>query len=677
MFDGESLLGGKLFNPQERSSEQEIPYALQIFQLAIDSLDNIEVEMEDEGSDSFTVSLGNVEAEDFPVGKVSTRKLPRDESGIVYYEIEEEKVDKEKKQTQTIIVRINPKNFTFQDVPKLVKEIQQEHETSMRAISGNDAQTEFERRLLINPAEVIARRYLTIAKLIDSIIEEFPELQENQQTNGQASSEETVEEKSTEIKQQQTNRQRLPIIQTHGQQLQEITNYLKQIAGQYNYELDQIDREALIPDYVRERIRGILIKERKPNSKRDQSIERLFRISLKQQFEMDMYQPAFERSAKEILRLAGLEELLNDFETKGEYRAIQDILEQTGNLERMNQLRMRLEGTEDNHEKAKIQIEIASLVNMFIYSQDYFVYKQGHYKPGEVAKSRYVQCMTIAYLQKIIWEEFFGQEILGDVTESHFFSILPLADGTYLINDGELRRLTKEGDDEVPIRDIKQFNIDTNYEQERWFVSGNFEEMYLFGLLYWEVLEKLPEDVFFAEKILLECLHLNQTNPLMLFRIASFYNTNQEHFFHATDKAERYYLQGLWLNPTNIDFYGKVISFYQDLPGPEPLIKLESLIQKILLLNTNDIFLLTELKNLYNNNVFEDQPEKLEKVLLKLMELKPGDVFVFQELKSIYESYIESFPGYQDKLIQICHNAIDGGFDPACFFQGELDSMIN
>jgi hypothetical protein len=105
MFDGESLLGGELFILQEQRSEQETPYALQIFQLAIASLDNIEVqEMEDEDGESFTASLGDAETGEFPVGQVLTRELPRDKSGIVYYEIEEEKVVSKEKQNQTIIV---------------------------------------------------------------------------------------------------------------------------------------------------------------------------------------------------------------------------------------------------------------------------------------------------------------------------------------------------------------------------------------------------------------------------------------------------------------------------------------------------------------------------------------------------------------------------------------------
>jgi len=133
-----------------------------------------------------------------------------------------------------------------------------------------------------------------------------------------------------------------------------------------------------------------------------------------------------ERSGAEFLRLTDMDSLLKIFEKELVHEGVVHLLQQKN------------KNANSPEVKTKVQKNIADFIAHFLYVKlNIFPPKLDASKPIDLATVRYANCETRAFIMYVIWQKYFNTEIFGASASSHFFAVLPLADGTYLNLDGK------------------------------------------------------------------------------------------------------------------------------------------------------------------------------------------------------------------------------------------------
>ena len=184
--------------------------------------------------------------------------------------------------------------------------------------------------------------------------------------------------------------------------------------------------------------------------------------------------------------------------------------------------------------------------------------------PSQIAEQRYANCMLVAFLQFTIWKKYFGVQIVGAKSYRHFFTILPLANDTYLRLDG-IPELLKNQKNE-PITALT--NIIQNDYKDNWFKVGQFESLFTASIYSYEALN---ENLDFYQKVELnkESLKLDPMNLNTISNLAGLYHINLTesvklfgNLENALFEIERLYKQVLKYDSNYPDIKDNLIGLY-------------------------------------------------------------------------------------------------------------------
>lgn len=178
--------------------------------------------------------------------------------------------------------------------------------------------------------------------------------------------------------------------------------------------------------------------------------------------------------------------------------------------------------------------------------------------------------MARGFLQYILFQKYFGIELLGASTTGHFFTILSLADGTYLSMDWYPEVLSK---DDKPLTKLQQHNRDTNYSSDTadYFNVGSFESIYKAEVLDWEASNK-SQPLLLRAHFLLEAIRLNPNHHNYLFSLANRYQDNLNLFAQQPEfgsqeavllRVAELYKEAIRLNPNNYKYQMFLAFFYE------------------------------------------------------------------------------------------------------------------
>ena len=489
----------------------------EVFIALVEALDNITVKTNTEIKNPFEIKLGEFIVKSVYFGRLTTTDSPDSQFNPIINEKNSNKIDKA---IQAISISVNPKLFTFQDIPKLIKCISETHNKWIEDLNRDDKLSYSNASLLsrskdrknneselwqINPGVAIAKRYLTLAKIFNRVLDGAPE-------NSISSIFRSV--------------------------IADINFFLEETAREYG--VNSVNFVEQINHINEDKIVKFLNRDRNPNSllRRLPSIIKIITNNLKEAGKQDLRSLIFELSQAEVMRLTGMDDLIKDFEESSDLK----ILE----------LKNRFENENDINKKADIQILIAQQVNNFLFNSNYFPYKKDFHKPNQIAEQRYVNCVARGFLQYTIWLKYFGIELNGASTKSHFFTILPLANGNYLHLDGKVEVL-KDGDGN-PIKKLQHRNSKTNHYAS-WFNAGNFEVM-MTSEIYSCIGNDENLDPLQREMYNFESLKLYPYNVGSLRNFAYLYMKHSEKFenkFGSKEKvlfeAQRLYLKVIELDP--------------------------------------------------------------------------------------------------------------------------------
>ncbi len=558
--------GNLVFDPDVTTEVQgkEVNTALKIFEVIAKSLDSILVVESSNLKTPYEIVLGEVKQKQVYEGRVATKKkLTRE--GYKYYEIDEINSIKVNKPVQPLILKINPKLFSFRDIPALVKELAETHNKWIDDLEeGTPEQKDLWR---MNVGIEFAKKFIAVAEILRQT--------QKPETDGQED--------------------KVSILTTHAQTIQEIATLLEEIAQSYGADLEEIKGKITqIDPLVKSKIEQILTKPRPTSGtkigseevvaeRRLRAILKLVEKGIAETERHSLESSFFDRAAAEVLRLTGMDQLLEDFEREvktdktiqvlktdldtelTELQALQKRLQQLqqsqgqeSKSEEISEIQQKIENQKQLI--SEIQTNIAYLINNFIYGhQDkYFPYRSSFYQPSQIAEQRYINCMARAFLQYTILKKYFGLKVLGATTTRHFFAILPLANGTYLSLDFRPTILTKDGQ---PLTELQPHNTETNYTlsgKPIYFNQGNFEKMFVLAVLNCEH-QKYPP--LLAEQMFKIALDIDPNDVAILNNLATLYRENVATF---TDKfgSEKAVLSKAE------ELYKKAIKILEKQPSP-------------------------------------------------------------------------------------------------------------
>jgi len=617
-------------------------------------LDGIEVQRSSELKTPYEIVLNKATRKKVYKGRVVIEKaLVRGNLDLyyrIYHRIDKLGSLKTSKLVQPLILRINPNLFSFRDIPRLVKDLVETHNQWISTLEPKSKQQQLWQ---INTDIEFARRFIAVARILKKAGDIKPPISEPEPPGNLASVLET----------QQVARLLEEIAQNYG------ANYGANLEADSKND-DHPERDKIIKILNKPRPKGEQEDTEKRLKRRFEAILRLVNMKLKEAYIQSLYEVLFNRSAAEVLRLTGMNQLLEDFErnisgkeiiknlqveltnlqveltnlqvelTEGfeELKELQQKLQQElqqlqgqiDNSERISEIiseiskiEQEISETEQKIERLKesisrTQIRIANHINDFIYShQDkYFPYKDDSYQPFKIAEQRYVNCVAIAFLQYLILQKYFGLKVLGATTTEHFFAILPLANGTYLSLDYEL------------------FGRPTHFNQ------GGFEEQFIATVLNWEH-EKYPP--LLAEQMLKVALDIDPNSTTILDNLAALYRDNTAIFakhFGSEEavlfEAEKLYLRALKIDRDDVYTLKNLAALYQNnaeifaknFGSKEAvLLKVEELYLRALQIDRNNVHILINLANLYRNNaaIFAEKFGSEKAVLFEIKRLYNND----------------------------------------------------
>lgn len=242
--------------------------------------------------------------------------------------------------------------------------------------------------------------------------------------------------------------------------------------------------------------------------------------------ELNSAEELFEQEVQETLE----NDLLNIIFKKGEEELWKEINTGPKNLkyyfkrEHPSQWK-KFEKSKEEYEEAKERNDIptmttiqknraSDLYTIFHSRQIWNNHNSGTYK-FENIKQRQINCMTEAQIVKMFWKEFFNKEILAATTGKHFFSIIPLEDGSFWELD-----YTKD-------RKASEINIENKegiqyLEKYEWATIGKHEKIYQASVLDWIAKKNIGEGKTHLAIICLEkAIDLNPESPFYYDRIAN------------------------------------------------------------------------------------------------------------------------------------------------------------
>jgi tetratricopeptide (TPR) repeat protein len=525
----------------------------------LEDIDNVGLEVDLNQLEPFKVKLGECK----PVGVYTGLRLEDSPEGS--------------KPVQEIVLIINPEKFRYTDIPALVLAVQNQYNSWIQEMYGlfssNPNQTNesdntdnsLEKRqsnpdpsiidqisfLEINPALAIARRYIAIIQILAEVLEQNP----NQTEAGQNKTEQDIENPQNQAS--DSTNSKLSLLEANRAELLELKQALEEIVSQYGVSLSV----ESIPHEKREKIINTITKARNPEQI-PVLLRRLMPLVAKNIAEADqqaLIYALFERSGAEMLRMTGMSDIIKKFE------------EEYGNT--IQQLQQDLENAKDPDAEAEVQKKIAYFFYILVYQEKYFQFQDDHYKPNQIAIDRFVNCMSCAYILYTLFKKYFGVEIIGCATTSHFFGMLPLANGQFFTLDGIPKVLLDNKRN--PVTNLQPFyplgNTDyTLVGTQRSFSTGPFAKMHMSAVYNWQSVNIERENPTLAEKFLLKGIELDQCNAQHWIKLGQLYSRFPESFVgvgfgseeEVLRKATECYKKGINLDPNNYAIYNNLGNLY-------------------------------------------------------------------------------------------------------------------
>lgn len=319
---------------------QRLNVPFEILKSLAGSLDNVSLTNDPTLPTSFEITLGETQNKEVYEGKVTDSQ-------------------KVAKPTATIFIEINPNSFTFADIPDFVRKLTETHndwiDQKYGTGEGQEPATEEQKKLWqMNIGLEFARKFIAVAQ----ILEEALSLGEKPKGS---------------------------ILSSNSTEIESVKTLLEEIASDYGMDLGEFT--IPIGHQQKEQIKAILKKERPQNgtkigtkeeveAKRLKAILKIVDRELSKSTTQSLDNSLFDRSATEVMRLTGMDELLQFYEpTAYEPTALQKITKYFKDLwsnlsgkevqTKLSSLRSKLENATDPIKKPKYKGKSLNISTLF------------------------------------------------------------------------------------------------------------------------------------------------------------------------------------------------------------------------------------------------------------------------------------------------------------------------
>jgi len=392
----------------------------------------------------------------------------------------------------TLVITVG-KDFSYRDIPALIREMQKVHnEFAKENQNVEKEKLEFASGFFLQICEKIAMNYNFWAKKIEDFAKDkdLPEMKEYAEWCRIIARDFAPDSLGVKVGQW--------LEDTAGPTAKEKWNKILE-----NYQ------KRFMAKAKKNNLSESKLKE-KESRKNTYALNRLASLTLKKELTDDLKKMIFARGEAELWRLSDVPEVFkenfspdkrtrkswfngkscSDEEFPAEWRSLKDAQE-------------ALKTANTPEKKAEIQINIAKILNKILYLEKFFAYKDGVYSLRATSRQKLVNCMTQSQILHLIWREMFGEETIGVSIHGHFFSALQLANGQVLSLDGIPKIVDLKIEEE-----IQEYN-------NSWAILGPHEKMYRAGIWDWQVSyykekEKYAKAIFCYQK----AIELNPKDPV-------------------------------------------------------------------------------------------------------------------------------------------------------------------
>ncbi len=358
----------------------------------------------------------------------------------------------------TIVIGVED-NFTYRDIPEIIKGLEQAHNNWLKQRQGDEGGDRDGDTLgaILDATKVIAREYRFWAGQVSGFAKNHPDWQKQMEKYHQwlLAVASFYDPQGQGIKSDKE-------LKTLGEQIEPGITHIEAPGAHAAWEKIATKPKRLERMQTPEGEKQVFA-----------ALDRLVARLVKRELRRDLVKATFQRGEEELWRLSDVPDIFKEnFSTDKwpeykEYFAYYNIQE----WKRLEDIQAACANERDSDKKLKLLRDVKRVMDV-IFSKDHFLkYDAASYSFKDLVRKKYYNCMAVSGIEQLLWKKMFDVDVMGGHSDRHFFIALPHPKGEFYDNlviphNITLASVLKGG------RGL-QYDVDG-----QWYVLGDFRLMY-------------------------------------------------------------------------------------------------------------------------------------------------------------------------------------------------------